>query len=297
MSAVSSFEALAGKPSSLVSFFSPFADCSSTPCSFYNFPLTPMEDIRAHGAIPVFSWSSQALPSSLDEPDFQLADVVAGTYDDYIREFAEEAREWGHPFFLRFDWEMNGNWFPWSEGVNGNQPGEYVAAWRHVHDIFASVGATNATWVWCPMIDPGGKLGNLAGNYPGPEYVDWTGLDGYNWGPAHGAWTGFDEAYRSTYDAIAESIAPGKPLLIGEIGSTESGGSKAEWISEALAAIPTEYPQVRGVAWFDNFEDGMDWPIETSASAVRAFAAGVADPMYRSNAYAGLDASPIPPPS
>ncbi len=35
-------------------------------------------------------------------------------------------------------------------GVNGDQPGEFVAAWRHVHDIFTSVGATNATWVWCP---------------------------------------------------------------------------------------------------------------------------------------------------
>jgi beta-mannanase len=30
---------------------------------------------------------------------------------------------------------MNGNWFSWSERTNVNQPGEYVAAWRHVHDI------------------------------------------------------------------------------------------------------------------------------------------------------------------
>ena len=88
--------------------------------------------------------------------------MIAGTHDAYIREFAEDARDWGHPFFLRFNWEMNGNWFPWSEGVNGNQPGEYVAAWRHVHDIFTEVGATNATWVWCPNVDPGGKFSDLA---------------------------------------------------------------------------------------------------------------------------------------
>ena len=80
--------------------------------------------------------------------------MIAGRYDEYIREFAEEARAWGHPFFLRFNWEMNGDWFPWSEGVNGNPSGEYVAAWRHVHDIFAAVGATNVTWVWCPFVDP-----------------------------------------------------------------------------------------------------------------------------------------------
>ena len=192
---------------------------------------------------------------------------------------------------------MNGNWFPWSEGVNGNQPGEFVAAWRHVHDLFAAVGATNATWVWCPNVDPYGKLQSLAANYPGDAYVDWTGLDGYNWGPAKGGWTGFGELYRSTYEAIAEGIAPGKPLMIGEVGSTETGGSKASWISEAFTAIPTEYPKVRGVLWFDKFDDGMDWPIETSASASSALAAAVRDDAYRTNAYGNLGPGPIPPPS
>ena len=108
--------------------------------------------------------------------------MIEGRYDAYIREFAEAAKAWGHPFFLRFNWEMNGNWFAWSEGVNGNQPGEYVAAWRHVHDIFTSVGATNATWVWCPNVDPGKEFDDLALALSGRRYVDWTCLDGYNWG-------------------------------------------------------------------------------------------------------------------
>jgi beta-mannanase len=192
---------------------------------------------------------------------------------------------------------MNGNWFPWSEGVNGNQPGEYVAAWRHVHDIFASVGAGNVSWVWCPNVDPTAKFQGIDSLYPGDEYVDWTGLDGYNWGPKKGGWTSFDHLYRSTYDAIAETIAPSKPLMIAEIGSTQEGGSKADWISEALAAIPAEYPKVRGVVWFDKFDDGMDWPIETSAGASSALATGVQDAAYRANEYGDLGAGPIPPPS
>jgi hypothetical protein len=297
MGAVSTFEQAAGKQLSLVNFFSPFANCASSPCSFYKFPTGAMENIRAHGAIPVFSWSSQSTPSSLSEPNFQLSDVIAGTYDSYIREFAEDARDWGHPFFLRFNWEMNGNWFPWSEGVNGNQPGEYVAAWRHVHDIFTSAGATNVSWVWCPNVDPNAKFQSIASLYPGSEYVDWTGLDGYNWGPKKGGWTSFKHLYRSTYDAIVETIAPGKPLMIAEIGSTQEGGSKAEWISEVLTAIPSEYPQVRGVVWFDKFDDGMDWPIETSASASSALAAGVQDTAYRANDYGNLSPGPISPPS
>jgi hypothetical protein len=259
-----------------------------------------MESIRRHGAVPVLSWSSQSIPSDLEEPDFQLSDVVEGDFDPYIREFAEAARKWGHPFFLRFNWEMNGNWFPWSEGVNGNAAGQYVAAWRHVHDIFSTVGATNASWVWCPNVDPEHRFQSLASLYPGDEYVDWTGLDGYNWGmnPAKpDRWRSFDQLYDSTYHEIADSVAPSKPLLIGEVGSTERGGSKASWITDMLGKIPTSYPKIRGLLWFDTFDSGMDWPIETSPSAAEAFAAGIQDSAYRGSEYADLAASPIPPPS
>src|SRR5690349_24021953 len=45
-----------------------------------------------------------------------------------------------------FDWQMNGDWqFPWSAQLNGNTPADYIAAWRHVHDLFAQAGATNVT--------------------------------------------------------------------------------------------------------------------------------------------------------
>jgi hypothetical protein len=297
MSAVSRFEGMAGKQLSLINFFSPFADCGGSHCSFYKFPADPMDNIREHGAIPVFSWSSQSTPSSLNEPNFQLSDVIAGGYDTYIRQFAEDARDWGHPFFLRFNWEMNGNWFPWMEGVNGNQSGDSVAAWRHVHDIFTSVGADNVTWVWCPNVDPAGKMRDLASLYPGDDYVDWTGLDGYNWGPGKGGWASFDSLYSSTYHAITDSVAPSKPMLIGEMGSSENGGSKASWISETLAQIPAAYPKIRGMLWFNTFDDGMDWPIETSDSATSAFASGIQDPAYRTNSFADLPATAIAPPS
>lgn len=299
MGALAQFEGMVGKPLSLVHFMAPFANCpSSSKCSYYDFPAKEMESIRQQGAIPFFSWSSQSIPSTLDEPNFQLADVIAGTYDSYIRDWATEAKQWGHPFFLRFNWEMNGNWFPWAEGVNGNAPGESVAAWRHVHDIFAAVGATNVSWVWCPNVDPGNKMQDIASLYPGDEYVDWTSLDGYNWGPARpGGWKTFDELYSSTYHRIVDSIAPSKPMVIGEVGSTESGGSKATWIEEMLSELPTEYPMIRGLVWFEKYDDGMDWPIETSAAAISAFAEGIQSASYVGDEYADLGAGPIQPPS
>jgi hypothetical protein len=299
MSAVARFEELSGKSASVVQFFQPFAECNPS-CSFYAFPTSPMESIRAHGSIPALSWSSQSIPSSLSEPDFQLSDVVEGRYDEFLNRFATEAREWGHPFFLRFNWEMNGNWFPWSEGVNGNSAGQYVAAWRHVHDIFAAAGATNASWVWCPFVDPAGSLQALGPLYPGDAYVDWTGLDGYNWGTNPSSprgWRSFDQLFEASYDQITESIAPSKPLMIGEMGASEQGGSKPEWIGETMAQVPVEYPRVKALLWFDKFDDGMDWPVETSTAAAGAFAHGLQNPAYLGASYADLPAAPIQPPS
>jgi hypothetical protein len=302
MTAVSKLEEMAGKKLSILNFSAPFANCPTTgaACSFYKFPVNEMNNIRSHGSIPFYSWASQSIPSTVNEPNFQLSDVIAGTYDAYIREWASAAKKWGHPFFLRFNWEMNGRWFPWSEGVNGNKSGEFVTAWRHVHDIFTEVGATNVSWVWCPNIDPGKIFLNLQSQYPGNGYVDWTGLDGYNWGtnPAKpDRWRSFDNLYKSTYDEIVNTIAPSKPMMISEIGSTEYGGSKAAWITDLLAKIPTDYPKIRGMLWFEQFDDGMDWPLETSASATSAFAKGIQAPAYTTNAFAGLAGSTILPPN
>jgi hypothetical protein len=298
MSAVTRFEENARKKASMVQFFQPFANCNPG-CSFYKFPTNPMESIRQHGSIPVLSWSSQSIPSTKDEPDFQLADVISGRYDAYIREFATQAKSWNHPYFLRFNWEMNGKWFPWHEGVNGNQAGESAKAWRHVHDIFTAVGSDNATWVWCPNVEYSGST-SLASLYPGDSYVDWTCLDGYNWGtnPAKpDKWKSFDTVYKPTYQKIVETIAPSKPMMIGEVASTEYGGSKAAWIREMLAKVPTDYKKIRALLWFDKFDSNMDWPVETSGSATTAFAEGLQGSVYLGNTFAGLSATAVQPQS
>jgi hypothetical protein len=298
MGAVSSLETRVSKGLSTIQFGAPFADCSASPCSFYPFPGKEMSAVRHYGAVPFLSWSSQSTPSTVEEPNFQLSDVINGRYDDYIRGFAEEAREWGHPFFLRFDWEPNGNWFPWGEGVNGNRPGEYVTAWQHVHDIFTSVGATNATWVWCPYIDIH-KFGALASFYPGDEYVDWSGLDGYNWANARShpvPWKSFDQIFAASYRQVTQRIAPKKPLLLGEIASSGSGRAKANWIRGMFSALNTRFRRVRGLIWFDQVQQGVSWPLESSPLVTQAFASGLRQPSFRENLYGSLATTPIPPP-
>jgi hypothetical protein len=302
MGAVTEFEKLTQKPLSILETFASWASCpgSSPPCqATAAFPRPQFEAMRGYGAIPLYSWASEGTGEAAAQPEFQLADIIAGKFDVYIRRWAGEATAWGHPFFLRFDWEMNGNWFPWSESINGNQPGEYVAAWRHVHAIFTEVGATNASWVWCPYVNPNGNLQSPATLYPGDAYVDWTCLDGYNRGTTASPtapYRSFDYLFGPSYREITESAAPSKPMLLGEVADSEHGGSKAEWIEDMFAALPTAYPQVRGLLWFDYYDQGNDWPLETSAAATAAFAAGISDPRYLPNSFAATGSGPVPLP-
>jgi Glycosyl hydrolase family 26 len=298
MGAVSNFAERVGKDLSTIEFAAPFADCSASPCSFYEFPSEEMASIRQYGAVPFLSWSSQSTPSSAEEPDFQLSDLLSGRYDEYIREFAADAASWGHPFFLRFNWEPNGNWFPWGGSVNGNRPSEYVFAWQHVHDLFAEAGATNATWVWCPYVDLH-KYGPIASFYPGDDYVDWTCLDAYNWANARShpvPWKSFEKIFAGSYNQVVKKIAPSKPMVLAEIASSGTGRAKADWIKGMFTSLHTKFPRVRGLIWFDQVQQGVSWPLETSPTVTQAFAWGLQRHPYRNNRYGSLATSPIPPP-
>ena len=296
MGAVAAFEQLTRKPPSLISFSSPFAECTGAACTLNSFPTTPLENVRQHGSIPFFSWNTTGGDGPV-QPAFRLARILDGTYDAHIRAFAERSKEWGHPYFLRFDWEMNGFWFPWSEGINGNKRGEFAAAWRHVHDLFVSSGATNATWVWCPNVDFTRNLTPLKQLYPGSGYVDWTCLDGFNWGKTANSsgWQNFNQVFHSTYKRVLK-VAPNKPMVIGEVASDDRGGSKAGWIHNLLRIVPSKYRKIRGLIWYEEKDQGMHWPIESTPAATRAFANGISRPVYAPNQFSELTTSgPIHP--
>jgi mannan endo-1,4-beta-mannosidase len=301
MGAVTYFEQLVGKAPSLIEFSSPWQICGGKGCTPYEFPREAVENIRGYGAIPVYSWGAESSPrSSENQPEFQLADIIGGAYDGYIAQFATEAREWGHPFFLRPNWEMNGSWFPWSELSNGNGPGQYVAAWRHIHDIFAAVGASNATWLWCPYADTEKRLKKtpLKPLYPGNGYVDWTCLDGYNWGrnPVNPKpWRSFGELFDPAYKEVTKKVAPRKPLMLAEFATSPNGGHKAAWIREMFEKLPHRYPRIRAFIYFNTVDRGIDWPLETSPPAAKAFAKGIRKGIYAGNRFGELATSPIPP--
>lgn len=283
--------------------------------SWGEFQTAYFQNVRNHGSIPMINWSSQRLGYGVNQPDFQLRDIYGGTYDAYIRRWATAAKNWGHPFFLRFDHEMNGWWTPWGEGrlktgeiVNGNSPGDFVKAWRHVHDIFTAVGATNVTWVWAPNhIGASSQYPALSTLYPGSGYVNWTGLSVYN---KYSTWAGLNPLLtgsqgmtwlKNTYN-IMLTIAPTKPMMLAEFASVEAGdggAKKAAWITDALTRqIPINFPKIKAVVWMNwDINTGKTYPIESSAAVTTAWANAIASTTYAGNRYAGLNASPIPSPA
>lgn len=192
---------------------------------------------------------------------------------------ANEFKSYGGPVLFRPFWEMNGSWYPWG---NGNTPvATYIAAWRHMHDVMSTI-APNISWVWCPNYYFPNAGTDPAPWYPGDAYVDWTGFDAYNRGTnpigAEG-WKSVAQVFDTIYNRVAQ-IAPSKPILVGEPASTEKGGSKAAWTSELLSQLPTRYPKVRGLVWFNWADEGWDWPIESSPAAQAAFKTGIASSYY-----------------
>jgi cellulose synthase (UDP-forming) len=235
--------------------------------------LAQLRAVAARGSIPEISWEPWDYSGSpTGQPRYTLSSIIAGRHDAYIRRWATVLRRFGSPVYLRLAQEMNGNWYPWSEAVNGNRPGQFVAAWRHVHRIFTEIGADNVRWVWSPAA---GTSALAAGLYPGSAYVDVVGVSVFNGGSRlkWGGWRSFARIFNPTARVLAR-IAPGKPIQVSEVASAEAGGSKAAWISGMFADL-RGYPQVKSVVWYD-LPKQADWPVTSDHAAARAFAAGAA---------------------
>jgi len=237
-----------------------------------------------NGAMPMISWQPLDGEASDNQPAYSCANIVAGQYDGFIATWARAAAAYQKPFYLRLSHEMNGNWYPWGTAPgnpNNNRPAQYVAMWQHVVTIFRQQGATNVRWVWSPnAISEFSTFSPFDQNYPGDEYVDWVGIDGYNFGTAYGSgWRTITEIFGTSYDALTAMTT--KPIMIAEVGASEQGGNKAAWIQQGLLTeIPQRLPRVRALVWFDVKRD-IDYRVNSSLASLAAFQAVVRSPLYQ----------------
>ena len=238
-------------------------------------------DLEA-GRVPLISWNG-TLNLGID----------VGLEDDLIRERADAVKALPGKVMIRWMWEMDGR----RKADDSGHPALYVAAWRHIHDVFAAEGATNVQWVWCPNATAFADDRNAPAYYPGDEYVDWICADGYNWAPGRNGdqWRSFASIYGSFYDW---GMAHHKPLMVGEFGAQERNpGDKAQWLTEARDALKTKFPGIKAVLYFDANKD-YDWRVTSSSQTLAAFRDMANDPWFTPDPHPLLEtasAAPVVP--
>ncbi|HEY2792753.1 MAG TPA: glycosyl hydrolase [Micromonosporaceae bacterium] len=255
------------------------------------FDRSAFDRIAARNMLPMLSWEPWDYHDDTPDhngvyptqPKYRLSNIINGSFDSYIRSYAQGVKGLGYTIALRFAHEMNGFWYPWGANVNGNQPGDYVKAWRHVHDVFASVGATNVIWVWSPNIDYTSSV-KLKPLYPGDAYVNWVGLSGYYGTAGLQHYETFNQIFNKTLKDLATFT--NKPIIVSETAATNQSGLRTQWIENLFKELPT-HPNIIGFIWYEAVKE-LDWRITSPPSAGKAFAAGAALPRFAATWKPGM---------
>jgi mannan endo-1,4-beta-mannosidase len=213
-----------------------------------------------NGAVPLVQ---------MDPVGISLAAIASGHYDRYLSTYAEAVRIYRHPVILGFGHEMNGGWYSW--GNHHTSPAVFVAAWRHIVNLFRALGASNVTWLWTVnIIHPQHGVPSPAAWWPGSAYVTWVGIDGYYYASSYT----FDSLFGPTI--VAVRAVTRDPILISETAVASAAGQPAK-IANLLAGI--RLYGLLGFVWFDSVHI-EDWVL-SSPAAIAAFRRGAAS-YYRS---------------
>ncbi|MDE3720570.1 glycosyl hydrolase family 26 [Nocardiopsis sp. N85] len=210
--------------------------------------------------------------------------ILGGEFDSVLRDQARGVAELETPYFLTFDHEADANKRYNKRGT----PQEFTRAWRHIVDIYRDEGADNAIWVW-NVTGWKGNLGRLPGLWPGNDHVDWISWEAYNMTgcdlmPNWKHVDSFEDALRPAYEWIQNEgprhgIDPTKPVMIGEMGTTDIGPRETmRWYTD-VPQVLREYERIRAVkVWDSKVSSGCDFRIGANRYARQGFEAAGRDP-------------------
>ena len=225
---------------------------------FEKFQTGFADQISASGAVPLV----QINPFGVS-----LADIAAGRYDGYLISYADQVRSFGRSVIIGFAHEPNGNWYPWGQGRSS--PASFIAAWRHIVDVFRAQGADNVTWLWT-VNSIGEGVGPIAGLWPGAAYVTWVGIDGYYVRPGDT----FASVFGPTITAVRQLTSD--QVLISETAAGPATGDQPGKIADLFAGVRAQH--LLGLVWFDKAQDKgpyrQDWRLEGDPAAIAAFRRG-----------------------
>jgi hypothetical protein len=246
---IAKFTQTAGKQPNLLGYYSGWAEP-------FNVPFARM--LHQHGIIPFVQ---------IDPTDANVAAIAAGTYDDYLRSYADSVQDYRHSVVIGFGHEMNAPWYSW--GYGHVSPATFVAAWRHIVTLFRTEGADNVTWLWTIQTDRAGT-GPIASWWPGTAFVTWVGIDGYYYQPSDT----FASVFGKTISQVKAFTS--QPILLSETGVSPAADPfvNIEDLFKGMAKYKT-----LGLVWFDEDQrtktEHQDWRIGDNPYALPAFRLGV----------------------
>ncbi len=232
-----------------------------------------LHNIWNHTTIPLITWQMIECGGQSQPGITKL--VNNHTFDMYINQFSDRLKIWlsgkdeiygtndDRRAYLRLAHEMNGNWYPWSQN---STPNDYILAWRHVYDIFSSksLDSTRLQWIWSVNNIDYSKY-TAEDYWVGENYVDWLGIDGYNFGDSKKSpWVWPNQVLDNMIGRIRK-LSSTKPLSINEYGcsSMRAGNisdikSKTEWLNQFC-----NYINQNGIkmASYFNIEKENNWAI------------------------------------
>ena len=218
------------------------------------------DSLRGHGVIPFVQ---------IDPTDASVSAIADGSYDEYLRSYADSVRNFSDAVVIGFGHEMNANWYSW--GYGHVPPSTFIAAWRHLVTVFRQQGADNVTWLWTVQAD-GKGTGPVASWWPGASYVTWVGVDGYYYRPTDT----FATVFGPTIDQVRKFTSD--PVLLSEtaVGPAAGPFSKIQDLFRGMSTYNT-----LGLVWFDKKQTSgtyhQDWRLEDNPSAEISFRLGVKD--------------------
>ena len=188
--------------------------------------------------------------------------IADGTYDSYLRTFADAIRANRAPVIVSFGHEMNGWWYSW--GYTHTASAAFVAAWRHIVTLFRSQGVRNVTWLWTVNTiqhqTRGSGVPSPNAWWPGSSYVNWIGMDGY--------YTTSSSVFSTVFGPTIADVRAltHDPILIAETSAAPTA-DQSEKITNLFAGV--HLYGVLGFVWFDAVTT-VDWRL-TSPQAIKAF--------------------------
>jgi hypothetical protein len=206
----------------------------------------PLERVSAfaasrHARTPLLGWK----PLRLDGSIVPWPSIAGGREDARLKAIATWLKALPKRVFLTFAHQ------PEPEVASGyGTAGDYVLAYRRVHDVFAKLGVTNVVWVWSMTSAP--KWASLHTQlYPGDGYVDWLAFDvgDASCGPRSNS-RSLADLTRPFHDWVA-TRHPGKPVMATGYGQARrpAAAPAPERLAADLSTLTTQRPEIQALVF------------------------------------------------